>query len=159
MPYSLIVDISVAILLVVTIAYAITLNKRLGKLRNDKAELEKLAVTFNQSTSRAEESIDKLKNIADMLQDRTDKAQALKDDLSFLIERGGQEADHLEDLVRKSRDAAGKGPVNNPVHEPEPELNRTPPLTASREDTPGPNTEDGKSDAERELLKAIRSAG
>ena len=43
MTYSLIVDLFVAILLVVTIGYAIVLNRRLGKLRGDKAELEKLA--------------------------------------------------------------------------------------------------------------------
>ena len=43
MPYSLILDLFVAVLLVVTIGYAVVLNKRLGRLRGDKAALEKLA--------------------------------------------------------------------------------------------------------------------
>ena len=110
MTYSLIVDLFVAILLVVTIGYAIVLNRRLGKLRGDKAELEKLAATFGESTVRAEESIEKLRNTADMLQDRMEKAEALRDDLAFLIDRGGQAADKLEDLVRATRDKVGIGP-------------------------------------------------
>ena len=98
MTFSLIVDLFVAGLLVVTIGYAIVLNRRLGKLRGDKAELEKLASTFGESTVRAEDSIEKLRNTVDMLQDRMEKAEALRDDLAFLIDRGGQAADKLEDL-------------------------------------------------------------
>ncbi|NQU60530.1 MAG: hypothetical protein HQ512_05330 [Rhodospirillales bacterium] len=158
MPYSLIVDILVAILLVITIGYAITLNKRLGLLRRDKDELERLARTFGESTSRAEESIEKLKNTADMLQERTEKAQALRDDLAFLIDRGGQAADHLEDLVRSTRNTAGTGPVKQPAPEPEPQTNKTSPLTANREEPAFEDFEDDKSEAERELLRAIRSA-
>ncbi len=41
MPYSLILDVLVAVLLAVTIGYAVVLNKRLGKLRGDKKDLEK----------------------------------------------------------------------------------------------------------------------
>ena len=44
MPYTLIVDIAVAVLLVVTIGYAITLNKRLNRLRRDKKDLETLEI-------------------------------------------------------------------------------------------------------------------
>jgi|GEM_PF-4925041 len=40
MPWTLIVDSVVAVLLVVTISYAITLNRRLGNLRRDRSELE-----------------------------------------------------------------------------------------------------------------------
>ncbi|PPR70407.1 MAG: hypothetical protein CFH03_00118 [Alphaproteobacteria bacterium MarineAlpha3_Bin2] len=39
MPYSLILDLFVAVLLVVTIGFAVVLNKRLGNLRGDKAAL------------------------------------------------------------------------------------------------------------------------
>jgi len=61
MPWTLIVDSVVAVLLVVTISYAITLNRRLGNLRRDRSELEKMAASFQQATVRAEDSIGKLK--------------------------------------------------------------------------------------------------
>ena len=164
MTYSLIVDLFVAILLVVTIGYAIVLNRRLGKLRGDKAELEKLAATFGESTVRAEESIEKLRNTADMLQDRMEKAEALRDDLAFLIDRGGQAADKLEDLVRATRDKVGIGP-RSVSENANPDVDKgdgqSRPLTARRAEPAGTDTDvDGvKSEAERELLKAIRSSG
>ena len=40
MAISLVLDIVVAILLVVTIGYAVTLNRRLDSLRRNKAELK-----------------------------------------------------------------------------------------------------------------------
>lgn len=162
MTYSLIVDLFVAILLVVTIGYAIVLNRRLGKLRGDKAELEKLAATFGESTVRAEESIEKLRNTADMLQGRMEKAEALRDDLAFLIDRGGQAADKLEDLVRATRDKVGIGPRSvseNASADVNKGDGQSRPLTA-RPDGPSEVDDDGvKSEAERELLKAIRSSG
>ena len=44
MPLSLMLDILIAVLLVVTIVYAIILNRRLGNLRRDREELEQLAI-------------------------------------------------------------------------------------------------------------------
>ena len=164
MTYSLIVDLFVAILLVVTIGYAIVLNRRLGKLRGDKAELEKLSATFGESTVRAEESIEKLINTADMLQDRMEKAEALRDDLAFFIDRGGQAADKLEDLVRATRDKVGIGPRSDSENA-NPDVDKgdgqSKPLTARSDGLAGADTDvDGvKSEAERELLKAIRSSG
>jgi hypothetical protein len=150
-PYSLIVDVLVAVLLVVTIGYAIVLNKRLGRLRRDKAQLEKLAVTFGESTARAEDSILKLKKTAELLQERIDKAQSLRDDLAFLIDRGGQAADSLEDLVRVTRETVGVKPrVSRPA---DAEPAQRPAPTPMR-----PEAGDGNSEAERELLRAIRSA-
>ena len=79
MPVSIALDVLVALLLVVTIAYAIVLNKRLGALRKNKSELEGLTASFSEATKRAEESIKRsereLSGILDSLQDtfyRTD---------------------------------------------------------------------------------------
>ncbi len=157
MPYSLIIDLFVAVLLVVTIGYAIVLNKRLGKLRRDEASLEKLAATFGDSTVRAEESIETLKYAADMIQDRMDKAQALRDDLAFLIDRGSQAADNLENLVRASRDISSAEPRPGPVEVPG--SFQEVPLVATPVEEPPPEEEEFKSEAERDLLKAIRTAG
>ena len=52
-PFALILDLFVAVLLVVTISFAVTLNKRLGTLRGDREELQKLALSFGEATGRA----------------------------------------------------------------------------------------------------------
>ena len=97
---SLILDLVVAGLLVVTIAYAALLNRRIGTLRRDKAELQALALNFADSTARAEDSIGRLKKTADELKARVAEARGLRDDLAFLTDRGGSTADRLEELVR-----------------------------------------------------------
>ena len=162
MPYSLILDVLVAVLLAVTIGYAVVLNKRLGKLRGDKIDLEKLAARFGESTSRAEESIESLRQTADLLQGGIDKAQALKDDLAFLIDRGNQAADSLEDLVRLARDMSGVRPrpgtganTGDNASAGDSIDTSDQPADASDETRGGGTT----SQAEQELLKAIRSAG
>ena len=159
MPYSLILDVFVAVLLVITICYAVRLNKRLSKLRRNKAALEKLSVTFGDSTARAEEGIATLKNTTDLLQERIDKAQSLRDDLAFLIDRGDQVADNLEDLVRAARDTAGV--TARPAANKSIGSIQTNPVTAfpEPEEIADETVGESKSEAERELLKAIRSVG
>lgn len=153
MSYSLIIDVLVAVLLVVTIGYAIVLNKRLGKLRADKGELEKLATTFGHSTHRAEESIDKLKHTADLLQGHMDKAQTLRDDLAFLIDRGDRTADRLEEMVRTTRNGAGAQPPGAATGR---AVDGVADLAGGAHEAA--DDDEAKSEAERELLKAIRSA-
>lgn len=140
MPISLALDILVAFLLIITIGYAMVLNRRLGGLRRDKAELERMAKGFGEATTRAEASIGKLKSAADGLKEQMQKAQALRDDLTFLVERGGVAADRLEAGVRSARGKAGPGVETRP---------------APRDEAPAADT---RSEAERELLRALRAA-
>ncbi len=179
MSYSLLIDVVVALLLVVTIAYAVKLNKRLGMLRRDKAELEKLATTFAESTVRADDSLGRLRSTADMMQGQIVLAQALHDDLVFLLDRGEKTADRLEDAVRVSRDfdrqpkkstasaapnASGATPAKSapgiqhlPSREIE-DVNEGMPRPAPTV-TPRETDEiSSQTEAERELLKALRSA-
>lgn len=159
MPYSLILDLFVAVLLAVTIGFAIVLNKRLGRLRKDRAALEKLAVSFGESTDRAEEGLEKLVQTTDVLQARLDQSQALKDDLAFLIERGDRAADTLENLIRVTRDITSASPAPPPEAPPVKPLEVSKPLSATPDEIFSGDGDEGKSEAERELLKAIRSAG
>lgn len=109
MPISLMLDIIIAVLLVLTIAYAMRLNQRLSQLRSDKNELMKLAKTFAEATTRAETSIQKLKVSSEALKSDVAKAEALKDDLAYLVDRGGRTADEMVDTVRApSRSQAAK---------------------------------------------------
>lgn len=161
MPYSLMLDVLVAILLGVTIGYAIVLNKRLGNLRRDKEDLEKLALSFGDATARAESSINQLTTTTQVLQDRIEKAESLRDDLVFLIDRGGSAADRLEISVRAARDEAGIGPGTMMVG------GKAKPDTAStqsggtveKQENGTVEKQEPASSAEKELLRAIRSAG
>ncbi len=150
MAISLILDVVVAILLVVTIGYAVTLNRRLDSLRRNKSELEKLASVFSEATMRAGDSIFKLKGMADELHDRMDKAVALRDDLVFLIERGGSSADRLEEAVRAARQ---EEPL--PAEDASGEDDRP---AASKPQSGEAKKQAARSKAEQELLKALQSA-
>ena len=143
MGFSLVLEILVAGLLVVTISYTVMLNRRLRTMQQDKQALERLAAKFVESTVRAEESITRLKNTADELKERIERAQSLRDDLAFLTERGGSAADRLETMVREAR----KGMPSEPPHK-----------SARASERPSSPADDTKTDAERELIKALRSA-
>lgn len=153
MSFSLVLDIIVAVLLVVTIGYAVVLNRRLRGLRRDKEELAKLSGSFGEATMRASESIGLLRATADELRSRIDGAQELRDDLQFLIERGGGTADRLEEKVRAAR-AEGVMPTK-PGSSPIPESG-----DGDLEETEEIKKDEtmAKSEAERELLKALRAA-
>ena len=119
MPFSLILDIVIAVLLVATIAYAFLLNRRLAGLRRDKRELESLAATFGQATIRAE-SIAKLKFTVSTLNDRVDRAEALRDDLAFWLTADRGRPINWKKAIRRARKAGavpspGNGTASDPV--------------------------------------------
>jgi chromosome segregation ATPase len=162
LPFALILDILIAILLIATIAYAVMLNRRLSDLRKDQSELEQLAQSFNEATIRAEESIHKLTNSADDMkrdvQETLQKAETLRDDLNFLIDRAGNSADKLEEKVRSNRPEppsyTGKK-VKDTVAPPEPKA--APKAAAKPVESEAEDDFKPKTDAERELLKALES--
>lgn len=164
MPYTLIIDIAVAVLLVVTIAYAMTLNKRLNRLRKDKKDLENLARTFGESTQRAEENLNQLRTVAQALDIQMQRAQTLRDDIAFLADRGSSTADRLEELVREARDGLGVVPkpastsagTQKPRKAPTVETRHAEPQGKRDSESSGIEP---RSDAERELLRALRDAG
>ena len=148
MNFQLALDILVAGLLIVTIAYFVVVNRRLRLLRKNKEDLEKLASTFGEATLRADQSISRLKATAEELSSGIEKAQGLRDDLAFLLERGGSVADRLEASVRAARKQTAT---------------QTPPAAekpGSRKGGSDSKKEPVKTDAdaERELLNALRSA-
>ncbi len=163
MSFSLALDILVAVLLVVTIVYAAILNRRLGAFRSHKSELDALAASFTEATLRADESVGKLKIMADDLQVRLDKAQALHDDLVFLIDRGGSEADRLEETVRRARDE-NSGKETQGLKAPETARNAAANLTLADGDAGvGKNggedpASPSRTEATRALIKALQSA-
>ena len=106
MSIELFINIVVICLLVPTIVFAIILNKRLEVLRNSRADLGRLIEAFNDATTRAESGIPRLKQAADsagsLLREQIQKAQTLRDDMAFMIERADTVIQRLENSVRSS---------------------------------------------------------
>ena len=117
MTISTILDVVVILLLLPTIVYAVVLNRKLSALRKSREELSKVVNSFNEATMRAEAGIPKLKKATteanQTLKDRVDKAQTLRDDLAFMIERAEELAARLEGAVRAARVEGTSAPAPN----------------------------------------------
>ncbi|MCG8542791.1 MAG: DUF6468 domain-containing protein [Alphaproteobacteria bacterium] len=104
---SFVLEVIGACLLLVMIVYAVQLNRRLSRLQADKAHLQKLIVSFNQSTERAEASVLKLRagatEAAESLQVNITQAKQLRDDLAFMVDRANALADRLESSIGAGR--------------------------------------------------------
>ncbi len=131
-------------LLAATLFHAVRLERALGVLKRDRAELQELIANFNVSTRQAEIGIERLRGTAEgagqQIAQQVDAALALKDDLVLLIERGNALADRMDTLVRAERPIAGEAPRLTVV---------------SDADAAQPRV---RSQAERDLLKALRMA-
>lgn len=164
MDWKIILDLLVSVLLIATIAYAVTLNKRLTQLRRNRDEMAKIIVSFNDATVRAESSIPKLKKAAEdagmALQERVEKAHSLRDDLAFMIERADTMANRLENAVRSARtevrpQVASQPPAGTPASRPSSQGARAATVAAAA--AASEMDVDDRSEAERELLRALQS--
>lgn len=144
--FELIINIAIVCLLVPTIIYAYRLNKNLTALRENQNSLAKLVSALNEATFKAENSIPKLKSVTEHssegLKEVVDSAKNLKDDLLFINERADNLADRLENVIRDGRN------IKTPTAVSEKTISKT---------NKSNDFEDDRSEAELELLKALRS--
>jgi cell division septum initiation protein DivIVA len=178
MDWKVILDLLVSVLLIATIGYAVRLNARLTQLRKNRDDMAKIIVSFNEATVRAESSIPKLRKAAEdagqALQERVEKAQSLRDDLAFMIERADTMANRLESGVRSARgeirsdvrgDVRGTaGGPSAPMAAPSSSFGPAPRLGGSKGAAVAAaaaaseaGLDDDRSEAERELLRALQS--
>ena len=160
------------LLLAATLFHALRLERALGVLKRDRAVLEELVEGFNESTRQAESGIERLRHAADgagrQMAKQIETAQRLRDDLSFLADRSDRLAERLESAVRAARmvadssvlPSANVAPVPLPPPQPEPEARQPPPSVqvmqaAGAEGESQPRL---RSQAERDLLRALRGA-
>ncbi len=153
----LIVNIIIIGLLIPTIIYVYRLDKNLTVLRQNQSSLSKLVEALNDATNKAENSIPRLKSVTEHsssgLKEVVDNAKELKDDLMFINERADNLADRLEGAIKNSR-----GINDSPATRPSAavlEGNFRP--AAEKESFLTENIEESKSEAEMELLKALRA--
>ena len=106
---SVLFDLTIVTLLIVTIAFAAVLNRRLAAWRRDRGEFERLIAQFNRAAERADAGIERLKTASEQtgktLQQAVTKGQSLRDDLAYLLERAEPLADRLTEGVRVARTA------------------------------------------------------
>jgi hypothetical protein len=154
-------DILLVVLLAATLFHAVRLERALGTLKRDRAALEALVETFNASTRAAESGIERLRVATDgagrHIQRQIETATTLKDDLTFLVQRGEGLADRLDELVRATRPALASADQVDTHGSYRPQFERA----ATRpqpERAALPEEPRVRSQAERDLLKALRMA-
>ena len=137
-------EVALLALLTVTLFHAVRLERALGVLRRDRGALEILVASFNESTALAEQGIERLRSTSEgagrQIARQIEGGSSLRQDLTFLIERGDATADRLDGLVRGTR-ATSPG-----VAAREPFGSQEPPEPAPRL----------RSQAERDLVKALK---
>lgn len=114
---SLFLDCLIVILLIGAIGYMMVLNRRLNAFSAMKPELGKVLAGFGEAAEKAEASIRQLKaagqgaaRLDKQDRERLDRALTLRDDLTFLLERGEQLADRLESSLRDARASTSSAP-------------------------------------------------
>jgi len=105
--FTLVFDAMIIVLLVITIFYAVILNRRLEAFRDAKDEIQAVVTEFSGALAQAGQGMATLKEAADIggdaLQNAVGQATRLADDLAFLKDKGDATADRLEDLVTRRR--------------------------------------------------------
>lgn len=170
MNLTLTLDIVLVVLLLATIVYAMVLHRRLSMLRSQKEDLEGFLERMSQATAKADASLKGIRQAAEqaqgLLNDPLVKAQSLRDELLFLIERADGVAERMANTpsARPTVDAvdpeparrqAASRPARRPAAAPD-----TPPRDTPRDTQPRDTREpdDGaRSQAERDLMNALRN--
>jgi phage shock protein A len=162
-------ELVLLLLLAATLFHALRLERALGVLKRDRAVLESLVDGFNNSTRQAETGIERLRSAADgagrQMARQIESAQRLRDDMSFLTDRGERLAERLEAAVRSARMFADGAAVSG--HPPPASLQAAPASSArlvqparlperaeEAEEEAVPRL---RSQAERDLLRALRA--
>ncbi|WP_033068912.1 DUF6468 domain-containing protein [Thalassospira australica] len=104
MDFAFYLDLLMIVLLAATIVYAIILNRKLAAFRRSREDMQNFLTAFNAANERAESSITALRDMAEQsgekLREDIEKASALNEDLTFMVDRGESIANRLEKAAR-----------------------------------------------------------
>ncbi len=149
-----VLDIIVTVLLAVAIGFAYVLNRRLAAFRSARTDFEQFIERFNTAAGRAEAGVNALKLSADAtgraLQQSIARAQALRDEIAFLVERAEPMLDRLSAAHRlaATAEAPRPRPAAAPARPAAPARTPVPHETAAAPAAPA---------GENDLLKALSS--
>jgi predicted nuclease of restriction endonuclease-like RecB superfamily len=106
---SVIIELTVVILLGVTVTYCIILDRKLQRLRSDETSIRKTVVDLGLATDRAERAIDSLKaSLAESettLAEKLRSAEAASRELDETIRSGDEVLDRIGKVVTSARRA------------------------------------------------------
>lgn len=92
---SVVIELIVSLLLVVTIGYCYVVNRKLTALRTDQTGLRQVVIELNRSSERAEQAISLMRRTA----------QAVDGDIASQREAARQARDELVEAIERSRNA------------------------------------------------------
>ena len=131
LPFGLIVETLVAILLATTIGYCVVLNQRLKRLHSDRDQLRKMVTDLITATNLANSAIKELKTTAieaeQVLEARLSEAERFGVELAQHVSAGQQVMEKIARITSAARGPAGSaepGTIPTPVVELHPEQNR-----------------------------------
>ncbi len=146
-------DVLIAILLVATIAYAVSLSRKLNRLRDNKGEMEAVIARLIESTDHARTGLEGLRThaaeVGERLQQGLNQSRGRADELAFLIEKAEALSHRLDATIAAARVPQPVPPVA-PANSSNPaggaQSAGTQPQDSNREPPPG----------EAELLKSLQ---
>lgn len=134
---SLFFDIAVLAALGAVIYFSLRLSRQFNDLKADRKAFEQLIQALNVAASRAEGAVKHLKDAAkesvEILQERTNGARAMADELEIMIQAG-------DNLAERLKNAATARPA-----------------AAARDEDAPPKPGEPRSRAERELIEALKA--
>lgn len=157
MIFAIALDCILIVLLAVALGVALIISRKLDTLRSANADMESLSAAFAESTARTEEGLSRLKLAARATEEDRLRTEKLADDLRYLIERGDGLANRLEAVVKMAR--ASERVVEAPVERPAPRRMRPTVKAAESWSDRDEAALQPRSQAERQLLEALRSSG
>jgi hypothetical protein len=144
---SLIFDIVMIVLLIVMIISCMSLSQRLRSLKDSRKAFEQLAAQFEEATKRADAGIKNLQNAAtstgEGLQNRLEKARALRDELAIMIDSAESLANRLAAVTPSTTTGASSRSMDLGA--------------AAQPSQPAAPAADPRTRAERELFNALRA--
>jgi Domain of unknown function (DUF6468) len=149
-----VLQLLVVALLGAALPYVLRLERELRALRRDRASLESGAAGLGEATRLAEAALLRLRTAAEgsgrQVAETMARAEPLRDDLRYLIERAEALADRMEGQIRAARAAAPApgGPVAV-----------ADPVVAAGGSAPAGGGAAARSRVERELLRALAQGG
>ncbi|GHD60967.1 hypothetical protein GCM10017083_47710 [Thalassobaculum fulvum] len=160
-------NILLVLLLLPTVVYVALLQRRLASLRADREAVESVIERMNEATRRAEASLKGIRQAAEQakvtLDEPVTRAQALRDELSFLVQRADAAGERLAGGLSSA--GAGGATAAAPAAE---RPRRAKPANERRtagggtgngsaEPAAAPETDEVRSQAERDLINALRN--
>jgi hypothetical protein len=157
---SLIVNLLMATLLLVTIGYCRRLSKRIRLLQDSRSELAKIVREFDESTQRATLSIAEIheatRRLSENIQHKIDKANFLASDLEVMIERGNKMAGRPSEAPTR---VAAREPIAPALASSRAELEKLHNVDI-KEGEPAPRRSARlRSKAEQELMSVLKTKG